>query len=210
MAGAGVELGGAGSRQFLRVDVKGEGAFLPVGQFGRFLAPAVRCGKHEWQVARQILDVIAPAEVGVAGNNICTEHTRCSQCEKETPTNNKGFAPGAASDSMFVVGLHFRLPMFFNSVSAHAAANAASLITQSNSTTEMSRRKFAFNSAPNASSAAGSWKGPPGAPITLTPRSGNSTVTGPREAFSFSAKMRPICAFSSSVVRMSVTCGLCW
>jgi len=60
-----------------------------------------------------------------------------------------------------------------------------------------------------ARSAAGSWKGPPGAPIMLPPRNGRSTVTGPVERLSLPARMRPSSRFSSGVVRMSVICGLC-
>ena len=41
--------------------------------------------------------------------------------------------------------------------------------------------------------------------ITLTPRRGITTVTGPVERLTFSAMIRPSCAHSSGVVRISVT-----
>ncbi len=46
--------------------------------------------------------------------------------------------------------------------------------------------------------------------MTLIAFFGSSTVTGPRYAFTFSARMRPSSAHSAGVVRINVTCGLCW
>ena len=50
----------------------------------------------------------------------------------------------------------------------------------------------------------------PGALMTLMAFVGSSTETGAVERLTFSARMRPSSAHSSGVVRINVTCGLCW
>ena len=57
-------------------------------------------------------------------------------------------------------------------------------------------------------SASGSWKGIPGASISDTPCSGIRNRTGPSQALSLAPIHSPIRAFSSAVVRISVTLGL--
>ena len=56
----------------------------------------------------------------------------------------------------------------------------------------------------------GHQNGFPSASIAETPRRGIKTHVGPRAALAFSAISFPNRSFSSGVVRMSVTVGLCW
>ena len=63
--------------------------------------------------------------------------------------------------------------------------------------------------ANSAASASGSQNGWPGASISDTPPSGSRNRTGPSHALSLSAISSPNATFSSTVVRISVTSGLC-
>ncbi len=61
----------------------------------------------------------------------------------------------------------------------------------------------------SARSASGSWNGWPGASISETPPSGRKKRTGPSIRLSLAAIQLPMRMFSSTVVRIRVTCGLC-
>ena len=71
----------------------------------------------------------------------------------------------------------------------------------------MSDRTPARIAAYRAPSASGHQNSPPGLSSWLTPLSGRRMATGPFAAFAFSAMIRPSSAFSSGVVRISVTVG---
>ena len=54
-------------RQFLRIGVKRERPLLAIGQLIRLLAPAVRRGENDRQVARQVFDISVAPEISLAG-----------------------------------------------------------------------------------------------------------------------------------------------
>ena len=58
--------------------------------------------------------------------------------------------------------------------------------------------------------ASGEWNGWPSLSIADTPLLGITTVVGDFALLSFFAMISPSFAFSSIVVRINVTVGLCW
>ena len=98
--------------------------------------------------------------------------------------------------------------MYSSSLATIACANSGSLMCRSSSTSSTAS-PTPRSSSNRAASASGWWKGWPSASIIETPRSGTNSAVGPLAADSLRAIRRPSSAFSSLVVRMSVTTGLC-